>query len=98
MNAVANEDDVLLAKTPGIGKKTAQKLILELKTRLEKLELSQSGHQKIIATNANPNSLKASQALQSLGFKLKEAERMLSAINDGSLSTEELIRKALQNK
>ncbi len=98
MNAVANEDDVLLAKTPGIGKKTAQKLILELKTRLEKLELSQSGNQKIIAASINPNLLKASQALQSLGFKLKEAERMLSAINDESLSTEELIRKALQNK
>jgi Holliday junction DNA helicase RuvA len=33
ISAVANDDDVLLAKTPGIGKKTAQKLIVELKDR-----------------------------------------------------------------
>ncbi|EEZ80420.1 MAG: Holliday junction branch migration protein RuvA [Candidatus Thioglobus sp.] len=98
MNAVANEDDALLAKTPGIGKKTAQKLIVELKDRLEKLELSSSAHQIITASNSNPNTIKASQALQALGFKTKEADRMLNAINDDSLSIEELIRKALQNK
>ena len=98
MNAVANEDDALLAKTPGIGKKTAQKLILELKTRLEKLQLSQGNHPKIISPNANPNTQKASEALQSLGFKVKEADRMLRAITDKNLSTEALIRQALQNK
>ena len=98
MNAVAMEDDALLAKTPGIGKKTAQKLIVELKDRLEKLELSNTQHQKITASNANPNTQKASAALQALGFKPKEADRMLNAINDDALSTEELIRQALQNK
>ncbi len=98
MNAVALEDDVLLAKTPGIGKKTAQKLIVELKDRLEKLELSNTKYQKITASHTNPNLIKASAALQSLGFKTKEADRMLDAINDDSLSTEALIRQALQNK
>ncbi len=98
INAIANEDDTLLAKTPGIGKKTAQKLIVELKDRLEKLELSNTKHQKITASNSNPNTQKATQALQALGFKAKEADRMLSAINNESLSTEELIRLALQNK
>ncbi len=98
MNAVANEDDALLAKTPGIGKKTAQKLIVELKDRLEKLELSSGNHQVINKSSSNPNTLKASQALQALGFKPKEAERMLNAINNDSLSTEELIRQALQSK
>lgn len=98
MNAVAMEDDALLAKTPGIGKKTAQKLIVELKDRLEKLELGNIKHQKITGSNTNPNTQKASAALQALGFKVKEADRMLNAINDDSLSTEELIRQALQNK
>ena len=99
MNAVANEDDVLLAKTPGIGKKTAQKLIVELKDRLAKLELNGSNHQTITAsTNINPNTQKAAQALQALGFKTKEAEKMLAVIKDDTLSTEELIRQALQNK
>jgi hypothetical protein len=39
------DDDVLLAKTPGIGKKTAQKLIVELKDRLTKLELIDTNNQ-----------------------------------------------------
>jgi len=99
MNAVANEDDTLLAKTPGIGKKTAQKLIVELKDRLAKLELQGSNHQVITASaNINPNTQKAAQALQALGFKTKEAEKMLNAIKNDTLSTEELIRQALQNK
>ncbi len=99
MNAIANEDDALLAKTPGIGKKTAQKLIVELKDRLEKLELSSANNQKIsMHSNNNPNTKKASAALQALGFKIKESEKMLNAIGDKSLSTEELIRQALQNK
>jgi Holliday junction DNA helicase RuvA len=99
MNAVAHEDDVLLAKTPGIGKKTAQKLIVELKDRLEKLSLSNTANQQITASaNINPNTKQALAALQSLGFKAKEAEKMLAAISDDSLSTEELIRLALQNK
>ena len=99
MNAVANEDDALLAKTPGIGKKTAQKLIVELKDRLAKLELHGSNYQVITASaNINPNTQKASQALQALGFKTKEAEKMLNAIKNDTLSTEELIRQALQNK
>jgi Holliday junction DNA helicase RuvA len=99
MNAVANEDDILLSKTPGIGKKTAQKLIVELKDRLEKLELSSSNHQNIISNSStNSNIKQASAALQALGFKTKESERMLAVINDKTLSTEDIIRLALKNK
>ena len=51
-----------------------------------------------ISSNTNPNTQKASSALQALGFKVKEADKMLNAINDDTLTTEELIRLALQNK
>ncbi|SFV89443.1 Holliday junction DNA helicase RuvA [hydrothermal vent metagenome] len=99
MTAVANEDDILLAKTPGIGKKTAQKLIVELKDRLEKLVLNNKNHQSNPSTpHTNPNIAQASAALQALGFKAKESEKMLSTIQDNTLSTEALIRQALQNK
>lgn len=98
MNAVALEDDNLLAKTPGIGKKTAQKLIVELKDRLEKLTLNNAAHQTIIKSNNNLNRNKAAQALHTLGFKPKEADKMLGSSNDDNLSTEELIRMALRNK
>ena len=98
MNAVANDDDALLAKTPGIGKKTAQKLIVELKDRLEKLTLCDQSYSSTHTPSTNPNTQKAAQALQALGFKVKEAEKMLSSISDDGLTTEEMIRQALQNK
>jgi Holliday junction DNA helicase RuvA len=47
---------------------------------------------------SNPNSKQAIEALQSLGFKAKEANRMVSKIEDQNLTTEQIIRLALQNK
>ncbi|KAA0451565.1 MAG: Holliday junction branch migration protein RuvA [Candidatus Thioglobus sp.] len=98
VSAVQNEDDALIAKTPGIGKKTAQKLIVELKDRLAKLNLIDSGAQTAATNSHNQSNPQALSALQSLGFKVKEAEKMLANVSDNSLSTEELIRQALQNK
>ena len=96
---IGNEDADLLAKTPGIGKKTALKLIVELKDRLDKVEFSNAVFSaSYIQGNNNPNAKKALEALQSLGFKNKEANKMISAIEDQTLSTEELIRQALKNK
>ena len=99
VDCIISEDADLLAKTPGIGKKTALKLIVELQDRLDKVELvdastSTMGHK----TSYNPNAKQALAALQSLGFKTKEANKMVSAIDDQTLSTEQLIRLALQNK
>ncbi len=99
VDCIISEDADLLAKTPGIGKKTALKLIVELQDRLDKVELvdastSTMGHK----TSYNPNAKQALAALQSLGFKTKEANKMVSSIDDQTLSTEQLIRLALQNK
>ena len=99
VECISTEDADLLAKTPGIGKKTALKLIVELQDRLSKLDLVGSSANSIeIKQNSNPNSKQAIEALQSLGFKAKEANRMVSKIKDQELSTEQLIRLALQNK
>ena len=99
VDCIIREDADLLAKTPGIGKKTALKLIVELQDRLDKVELLNTStstmHHK---TSSNPNSKQALAALQSLGFKVKEANKMISEIDDQNLSTEQLIRLALQNK
>jgi len=99
VDCIMSEDADLLAKTPGIGKKTALKLIVELQDRLDKVELvnastSTMGHK----TSYNPNAKQALAALQSLGFKTKEANKMVSAIDDKDLTTEQMIRLALQNK
>ena len=99
VECISTEDADLLAKTPGIGKKTALKLIVELQDRLSKLDLVGSlANSSEIKQNTNPNSKQAIEALQSLGFKAKEANRMVSKIEDQELSTEQLIRLALQNK
>ena len=99
VDCIINEDADLLAKTPGIGKKTALKLIVELQDRLDKVELLNAGTSKMHhKTSSNPNAKQALAALQSLGFKVKEANKMISAIDDQNLSTEQLIRLALQNK
>ena len=99
IECIANEDSDLLAKTPGIGKKTALKLIVELQDRLSKVELSSSSiSNNKIQKSSNPNTQQAIEALQSLGFKTKEANNMVSKIEDNDLSTEQLIRQALQNK
>ena len=99
VECISTEDADLLAKTPGIGKTTALKLLVELQDRLNKLDLVGSLANSIeIKQNSNPNSKQAIEALQSLGFKAKEANRMVSKIEDQELSTEQLIRLALQNK
>ena len=100
IECISSEDADLLAKTPGIGKKTALKLIVELQDRLSKLELvgSPGGSAHEFKQSGNPNSIQAIEALQSLGFKTKEANKMVSKISDQNLSTEQLIRLALQNK
>ena len=99
IECIANEDSDLLAKTPGIGKKTALKLIVELQDRLSKVELTSSSiSNNTMQEGSNPNTQQAIEALQSLGFKTKEANNMVSKIEDKDLSTEQLIRQALQNK
>ena len=99
VECISTEDADLLAKTPGIGKKTALKLIVELQDRLGKLELTGTLEKtRVLNQSSNPNSKQAIEALQSLGFKVKEANRMVSKIEDQGLSTEQIIRLALQNK
>jgi Holliday junction DNA helicase RuvA len=99
IECISNEDAELLAKTPGIGKKTALKLIVELQDRLSKLELVGSpGTSHEFKQSGNPNNIQAIEALQSLGFKTKEANKMVSKISDQNLSIEQIIRLALQNK
>jgi Holliday junction DNA helicase RuvA len=99
VECIINENAELLAKTPGIGKKTALKVIVELQDRLDKVELTSAS--TLVMSNKvgqNTNTKQALTALQSLGFKVKEANKMLSTIEDQTLSTEELIRLALRNK
>jgi holliday junction DNA helicase RuvA len=91
---VQNQDIAALTKVPGIGRKTAERLVVEMKDRLgppsETVVNAVAG-----PPGANPEA-EAFGALVALGYKPAEATRLLKAAGPGTHSTEELIRRALQ--
>jgi len=95
MQCMADEDVNLLCKVPGIGKKTAQRLVVEMKDRLEK-GFSDVVLQASTSTGGGANERNdAVAALVALGYKNAEATRVVKALpND--LRSEELIRQALR--
>ena len=87
--AVAMRDATRLTRIPGIGKKTAERLMLELKDRLS--GVSESGDDGVVA-NARTDALRA---LVALGYSDKEASAALSKVSS-DLSVSESIRHALR--
>jgi Holliday junction DNA helicase RuvA len=90
---VATEDSNSLEKIKGIGSKTAQRIILELKGKMQLTKNNESTHQKTHNTVEED----ALFALVNLGISKAAAENALRKIKDGSLlSVEELIKQALR--
>ncbi|EGW40401.1 Holliday junction branch migration protein RuvA [Desulfosporosinus sp. OT] len=96
-SAIASENLNLLTKVPGIGKKTAQRLILELKEKFKGHVSLPSGGESFSDTSPHTHS-EALQTLLALGFGLEEARQALGhAVKDsGELTTEEQVKKALR--
>lgn len=93
--AVISNDISKIVKIPGIGKKTAERMILELKDKL-KTEQAVSKDEKIIeAIHEDEKDNEAITALQVLGYTRKEIEKSLENIDTQDLRVEEIIRKAL---
>ena len=92
---VQNEDVTALTRVPGIGRKTAERLIVEMRDRL-KAE-AESAATVVLPAGATPSAeSEAYGALVALGYRPAEAARLLKAAGPGTHSTEELIRRALQ--
>lgn len=92
IRCVRDNDTVALTRLPGIGRKTAERLVVEMRDRLDK---DASG--SITATGSMSPRDEALSALVSLGYKPHEANRLLQAIQATDISSEEFIRRALQN-
>jgi Holliday junction DNA helicase RuvA len=92
---VMNEDITALTKVPGIGRKTAERLVVEMRDRLKNPEMPTSMGAVPVAVGASPET-EAYGALIALGYRPAEATRLLKAVGPGTHSTEELIRRALQ--
>ncbi len=96
---VQNEDTATLVRLPGIGKKTAERLIIEMRDRINiETVVSKTGEPISIERQASSPRQEATDALLALGYKLPEITRLINTIaKDDALSTEEIIRLALQS-
>ena len=86
---VRDGDVAQLTRLPGIGKKTAERLIVELKDRFD-------GAGAIGGTLAATPAAEAVRALESLGYKPSEAAKMVQGVGKDATSAEDIIRRALQ--
>lgn len=100
--AVLSDDDKAIAKAPGIGPKTAKKVILELKDKLhleDTLEqLQDTAHTSAVSSQAGSDErMEAVQALTALGYSNSDALKAVRMADTGeALTTEELLKNALK--
>ncbi len=90
---VQSQDVAALTRIPGVGRKTAERLIVEMRDRLDGVAAG-----PVASGGAVPAGVEgeAFAALVALGYKPAEATRLLRGAEPGAASTEELIRRALQ--
>ncbi len=93
IRCVEYEDTATLVKVPGIGKKTAERLIIEMRDRVEG-ETAGTGQARH-AGAANPRS-EAVDALVALGYKVSEVNKLIANIDVEGTSAEDIIRQALR--
>lgn len=85
--AIAGEQPALLTRIPGVGKKTAQRMVLDLKSKVDSYAIG--------VTTTSSTDADAISALTALGYSVAEAQAALKSL-DAALSLEEKIFAALQ--
>ncbi|MFC3120803.1 Holliday junction branch migration protein RuvA [Agaribacter flavus] len=105
IQAVLEEDITALVKMPGVGKKTAERLVVELKDKVANIDevssavdvLNPSINKAELLIPVNLAKEEATSALLALGYKKAQAEKAINAIYDEHASSETLIREALKS-
>jgi len=102
VNTIKNKDVDSLVKIPGVGKKTAERLVVEMGDRLKDWQGGTVGTEpNVISTNVSElpdNSTQdAISALISLGYKPQQASMMVLKVDSKACSSEEIIRQALKS-
>lgn len=90
-SAIIAEDIAYLTNVSGIGKKSAQKIVLELQDKVGELEKTTAA-----SSEATQKETETMEALESMGYSRQEARDALSAIDDNIDDTSEQIRAALK--
>ncbi len=94
---VMEDNSAALVRLPGIGKKTAERLIIEMRDRIGDIESAGVTTQAVLASGGPARPVAdAVAALTGLGYKPQDASRMVRQVESDGLSSEEIIRRALQ--
>ncbi|KTD36763.1 Holliday junction DNA helicase RuvA [Legionella nautarum] len=96
IQCINQQNTLYLTKLPGIGKKTAERLVIEMKDSIKSFS-SADFNQVALKQVANVREQdEAISALEALGYKQQEAAKVINKIDDGNKTCEQLIRQALQ--
>ncbi len=93
---VRNEDKATLVRLPGVGRKTAERLILDMRDRIDAAPPGMNGT-PISADVGTAPLTEAFNALASLGYKSGEAQKMLEAVETDGHTTEDILRQVLRS-
>ena len=98
LRIIEAEDVAMLTRIPGIGRKTAERVIIEMRDSVQKLAGPAVGTGAALhPTAASTPQSEAFSALIALGYKPPEVTRLLKAADEPGLSTTEIIRRALKS-
>lgn len=98
--AIQQDDVKSLTRLPGVGKKTAERLIIEMRDKLEQWQQDESAVKVAQVGNTKQEQDPAGEAvsaLTSLGYKPQEASKMVRRVATSGLDSEEIIREALKS-
>lgn len=97
VRCITQNDTASLTQLPGVGKKTAERLVIEMRDKLSHWQDSTPAT-LTMSTPRNAIVQDAISALIALGYKPQEASRVVSKVDDGTLSSEDIIRRSLQER
>lgn len=98
VQCVNQQDTLTLTSVPGIGKKTAERMLLDMRDRISVLDHFDSGDNDVVGgVELNQNPIEdAMGALVALGYKAADANRAIRAVEENNPGRDDLIRNALQ--
>lgn len=95
IHCIQQQNTSVLTKLPGIGKKTAERLVVEMKDSVQHLSQRLQPQSGTLLQMSQQD--EAISALEALGYKTQEASHLIHKIDDGQKTSEQLIRLALQS-
>lgn len=95
--AIASGDAKRIATANGVGKKTAERVIIDLKDKVGDFAVSDDSDTSVVASAFTNERTEAVTALMSLGYSKSEAEQAVGKVKDETLKAEDYIKQALKN-